>query len=410
MTPRNKKYTHWILFFVWPLGALMNAISNGRQPWAKNILWAFIIFFGFTFVIPNDGVDANRYRDNLVNMHSQRDLSWSGFIGLLYVEGTNFLDVFQPLITFFISRFTDSQRVLFSVFGLVFGFFYSRNLAMIMEQFKDRIPKKIWPLLILFAMLVAFWQINGFRFWTATHMLLYGGLLVILYKKPIGYLFIFLTPLMHFAFIFPALIFAFYLVAGDRTLIYFALFILSLFFIQLQVDSFLGYLPQLPSVYQAKVSDYTGDQYLSRVSISGTGMNWYVTFRGLAVRYMMYVFLVLVFVYRRKQIREYGLNSLFSFALLFISIANITKNIPSFGRYLLVSEMFIAVLMILFFYYNLGTRLMRYLYPAMLMVIGLYVIVEIRFGMDFMSLATLMANPFIAGFFTNEVPLIEFIK
>jgi hypothetical protein len=265
MNGQSKRSTHWILFFVWPLGALMTAMSNARKPWAKNIIWAFIIFFGFTFVIPNDGVDANRYRDNLVNMHSQRDLSWSGFVGLLYVEGTNFLDVFQPLITFFISRFTDNQRVLFSVFGLVFGFFYSRNLAMIMDQFKDRIPRKIWPLLLLFALLVAFWQINGFRFWTATHMLLYGGLLVIMYRKPLGYLFIFITPLMHFAFIFPALIFAFYAIAGDRTLIYFILFILSLFFIQLQVDSFLGYLPQLPSVYQAKVSDYTGDQYLSRV-------------------------------------------------------------------------------------------------------------------------------------------------
>jgi len=40
----------------------------------------------------------------------------------------------------------------------------------------------------------------------------------------------------------------------------------------------------------------------------------------------------------------------------------------------------------------------------------LYIIVKIRIGFDFLGLAAILANPFIAPFITNDIPLIELIK
>ena len=54
-----------ILFLIWPLLALALAFRNYRSSWAKNMLWAFVAFYGFCFAIgaENEGGDIVRYVD-----------------------------------------------------------------------------------------------------------------------------------------------------------------------------------------------------------------------------------------------------------------------------------------------------------------------------------------------------------
>ena len=56
----------WVLFILWPFYALVFAIKNYRHAFAKNIVWMFIVFYGYSMVIVGDlenGADATRYRD-----------------------------------------------------------------------------------------------------------------------------------------------------------------------------------------------------------------------------------------------------------------------------------------------------------------------------------------------------------
>jgi hypothetical protein len=43
------------------------------NPFAKNIIWLFVAFYGhFTMVISDEGMDANRYNDNLLPSHHRK--------------------------------------------------------------------------------------------------------------------------------------------------------------------------------------------------------------------------------------------------------------------------------------------------------------------------------------------------
>ena len=66
----EKKYSV-ILFLIWPFLALIYAAKNYKASWSKNIIWFFVIFYGFTLTIHNVGEeisDANRYRDKFIEM------------------------------------------------------------------------------------------------------------------------------------------------------------------------------------------------------------------------------------------------------------------------------------------------------------------------------------------------------
>jgi hypothetical protein len=52
-----------ILFLIWPFLAVASAFKNYSSGWGKNILWAFVAFYGFAFAIGAESAesDINRY-------------------------------------------------------------------------------------------------------------------------------------------------------------------------------------------------------------------------------------------------------------------------------------------------------------------------------------------------------------
>ena len=58
LTTKEANTNLWVIFFLWPVGALITSIKYYRQNWAKNGLWLFIVFFGFTFIV-QDGQDSS---------------------------------------------------------------------------------------------------------------------------------------------------------------------------------------------------------------------------------------------------------------------------------------------------------------------------------------------------------------
>jgi len=409
---KNTKEILGALFYLilWPFGALIYSLKNNKKVWAKNIFWIFCIFYGFTFIIYSPGVDAFRYTETLIRWSI---LSWSfnDFARELYSESSNFVDIFQPLLTFILSRFTDDPRILMAVFGLVFGFFYSRNLWYLFERIDGRKSFITMLFIITFCLLIPIWRINGFRFWTAAHIYLFGVFPFLLEGNKKKIWISALSLFVHFTFAVPVLILIIYSIFGNRFNIYFALFIISLLLKELDIDFIRYQFESLPGVFQEKSNRYLqGDPMVMQAEVLSVA-NWYIRYLSLIIKWISAIFIISLFLKSRKQISESKIiSNIFCFSMLFYSYANISALMPQGARFYSISNM-IVFFMLSYIVYKIelpafDKKLRIISSPFLILVI----IVYIRTGFDYTGLLTVIGNPIIALFSENNIPLINLIK
>jgi hypothetical protein len=413
-TVNTNKKNSITLFLIWPFFALWFALRNYRSIWAKDIIWFFVIFHGLTLTVHNVGEesnDANRYRNKFTDMAAQ-EISLENITSLFYDVESQQLDIVEPLLIFAVSRLTDNYHILFGVFGLFFGFFYSRNIWFLLDRGGSVLKKGNLPVILTFAFIIGYWQISGFRFWTAAHVFIYGMLhyLVEGNKKKIG--FVLLAALIHFSFFAPAVIVAIYVALGNRTKLYFALFLITFFVSELNVTQVGEILSaNLPEIFLPRVTSYTNEAYVEKLSDSTIALNWYVKVYNDALKWSVVAFLVFIYFFSQQFVNKYkGLSSLFCFALLFYSFANLFSQIPSGGRFLNITNMFgMACIFFLLQYAPRGKglqRLVRFAVPAL----ALFCIVSMRIGLDTMGFFSVFGNPILSLLIDVDITLIELVK
>lgn len=403
----------WLLFIVSPFLTLVLCLKNFRSSWFRNLVWIFTIFYGFTFVVYGDDSDAIRYRDALTGMH-QAQLSFKGIVELFYSDKTDnsFVDILQPTITFLVSLFTDNLHVLFSVFGLVFGFFYSRNIAYVLDFVKGKIKPVVLLLFIVFAFIHPIWDINGFRMWTAAHMFLYGVMPFLAERKKNRLWATALSIFMHFSFFFPLLILAIFMLAGTRRHIYFAFFIATFFIAQLDLSVVRTNLSEVaPELFQERVKVYTSEEYADDLVDEKAKVNWYILWYGRTLSWTVTLLLVMIYYRGRRFLLQHRqFNALFSFTLFFYGWANLAALMPSGGRFVSIVQMLAILCIIIYLHYSerekWAQRIVYFVSPFLF----LYLIVSIRIGFDSMSAATVFGNPLISFFTDENTALIDLIK
>ena len=95
-TTNRNSLTVTLLFLLSPFVALLVALKKYKASWAKNVVWFFVVFYGFTFVIVSDYVDSAGYRDHLIELHSV-DLNLRNFSQLFFQKNQNCQLLLQPL-------------------------------------------------------------------------------------------------------------------------------------------------------------------------------------------------------------------------------------------------------------------------------------------------------------------------
>lgn len=402
----------FFLFLLLPFAALLAALRSYKAVNAKNMVWLFIIFYGFTFVYSNQNMDSSRYANNLVDLYKLPVNSLGDFFTLLYSKEANYVDVLQPLITFLVSRVTDDARILFAIFGVFFGYFYSRNVWFLLSFVQTKVKKEALLFLVMAAFAISIWQMNGFRFWTAAHVFTYGFFLYISGNRVKGLWMSAASVLVHFSFVFPVALLLGYAIVGNRLIPYALLYFLSFFISQVTPTTFSGYAKSLPGVFQERTSRYTGKAYLKRLDQTAKKkINWYVDGRLIAIRYAInFLLIITLFKYRAYLYTRKVELSLICLALVVGSIVNLLSAVPSVHRFY-----FLFYLLIFSFFFLLvqGMRNKTFDWWAkgpVFVAILLFVIVEIRVGFDTMGIMTLVGNPFTAPFIQDESPLIDLIK
>lgn len=393
-----------MLFLVWPLLSVVSAFLNYKSSWGKNILWAFVAFYGFSFAIgaENSNSDIVRYAAHTEYLHT---IPMGLSEAIEYYRNSGQIDVISTFLSITISRFTANQTILTLIYGIIFGFFFSRNIWYVLE----RLEGKIKPItILLFACLflvVPIWNMNGFRFWTAAHIYIYG-LLPLLFEGKTNRVFItFLSIMMHYAYLVPVGVLMGYMVFGNRLTLYFMFFAATFFISEINLSSFNNIIENYaPEIVQERSSSYRLESKVETYREGeDSGTVWYVQWYGRALKWSVMGFLVVLYIKGRSFFEDkQGWLRLLCFTLLFYGVANLFSSLPSGGRYLSIANMMALALIILYIQNNKQEIVMErfawFATPALL----LYIIVAFRIGLYSMSATAILGNPVIAAFFMGE--------
>lgn len=406
----------WLLFyFIWPFGSFIASLRNYRFSWSKNIFWLFCIYFGFVFVVAEDkegSADSSRYAAQLEFMHSQ-SVNFDNLLRAIYNPLDGYTDIYQPTTTWLVSIFTDDPKWLFALFALIFGYFYSRNIWLLLENSKNRLTWFAFLIIMGFALVNPIWNINGVRMWTAAQIFIYGVLHYTLKRKKIkGLLWIASTALVHFSFLFPISIFAIYIVLPSYTLFFFLFFIITSFVNEINLFALRDSMSFLPAVFQPKVNTYTNVDYASSITEQATQYRWHVKFAQLSGRIVIYSWVIIMFFDQKKWIsKRHDIEGLFLMALFIGGWANIASLVPSGGRFLnLANLLFFASI---FVYLMSNSKQMNNIRPMILgtvLFLLFYLVFQFRVGFDYISYLIFIGNPVLAFFMDEQTPLIHFIK
>src|SRR6218665_493379 len=279
---KSNKGQFYLLFFVSPLISLINSFRFRENGVYKNILWLFVVFYGLTICFPRGDQSLDGYRRfKSFEMSSFRnDYSFSQFQSEFSDDDNTNTDFFEPLLVYAVSRFTSNPHIMFGVYGLIFGFFYSRNLSYVLDRVSQKNIAPLFLLLLALAILNPFWNLGGFRYCFATHLFLYSLLPYFFENKKKNLIWLFLTPFVHFSYLFAVLVFLVYWLAGNRMFIYFFYYIFCFFLGRIDIPFFTSILSFIPSTaIQEKGKAYTYDKYVDRVTdIKNISLNWYAIF------------------------------------------------------------------------------------------------------------------------------------
>ncbi|MEQ9100864.1 MAG: hypothetical protein RIF36_24345 [Imperialibacter sp.] len=403
---RREKDNALLFLLLNPFLGFVHAFKYNHEKWSVNAVWLFVIFYGFTMAKP-EGMDSSRYVQRLKN--SYYSSSWESFAGGFYTEEGAQVDLYEPTVIFLMSRFTDSGDLLFAVFGLVFGYFYSRNLWMVLRCVPGQMTTFLWIIFLSFALIIPFWHMNGVRMWTAAHVFAFGVLNHILYQKRNAFIFIALSVLFHFSFVIPVvLFFCFRFFRLGWPLLYYA-YIFSFAVSELNV----GALRELMLAYSPeflipRVQSYTGEVYIDKVNETMQGASFHIIYYRKVIVWTIVIFFSFIFFKRVKNLVTYPyLKDLFAISLIILSFGNIASLVPSGGRFLSIGQLFAFAFIFLYLKTAAPDKFRFWFRYASYPMLFLFLIVSLRISLETITVMSVLGNPVFALLIDLHIPIIS---
>lgn len=416
MNTRRSNLGVWVFFLFSPFLAVLYSFKNYKHSFAKNIIWAFTVFYGYTFVFFNDEMDSTRYKQWFLDNVSNK-LTFTDFLGTLFstdnvAKGIN-IDILEPVLSYVVSLFTNDYRFLFAAYGFIVGYFYSRNLWYVLQRIDFKLKPLLLPLVVAFALIAPIWDLNGFRFCAATHIFLYGALPYLFEGKKKGLIICLLSITVHFSFVFPAAILLIYMIVGNRFFIFYMLFISSMFVKEINIENLNQLIASnFPEVFQMRTSGYTSSERSQELKEEGNvGLNWYVRGHENVLKWLIIVFISIIFFRGKDFVQHHkDLLRLICFTLLLYACANVASLVPSGGRFIALSNLFALAFIILYVQNGPKETVITKLIPLAVPLLWLFIIVRMRMSLDTFGVSTVLGNPIVIMFFRGDTALINLIK
>lgn len=402
------KLSFLLVFFLNPFFATIKALRTLNE---KLIVLAVTLFMGFFGTTTFFYGDNYRYVENFLIMHRQI-MSWDNFTNTLY-NGDTSLDIAIPSISYFVSIFTGNEKVLFAIFGLIYGYFFSKNIIISLKisQYKESKSKLILFFLIIFSFIYPFWTgTNAVRFVIAFNIFIYFLYKYIENKKFKDFIFMCISVLFHFSFMTAILITVLYFFSNvkkrENFLILF--FIFSFLLTEIAFEPLKNFaLNYAPGFLQTKVEGYTSDTFIESMEDLQSEKTWHAMIYIEVFKITICILMLYICYYRKLLTEDLMFKKIFPITLFYFSIFNILSVLPDMDRFLRIAYM-LAIFCILIFITH-RKRLM--IFKFAFIPLTFWLIVMLRGGFDFVTVGTIVSNPVLAWYgFLDDVNLIMFIK
>ena len=318
------------LFILWPFLAFVTAIGNYSQKEARKVVYLFLVYYGLTFVIGDEGLDSFRYA---LTLRQNAELPFSEALNIIRGFNTSekSVDFVEPLISFIVSRFTTFHGVLFAAYAALFGFFYVKSISLLHDISEGNRGWNVTIFLAFFVTIIPITAINGVRMYTAAWIFFYGACHVILYRD-VRYLFVALcAPLVHFSYLSVCALLVIYYFVGNRNYLYLPLVVLSFFSPQLFSPIFQLAAARLGGAMEARYESYSSEGYIQFMRESAQSSSWFLGLSDDLLFYFILFAIVFIQISSGHFMKGKSERNLFSFTLLFLAFINFGKTIPTFG-------------------------------------------------------------------------------
>jgi hypothetical protein len=315
-----------ILFLFSPILSLLAGLLTLPSNTARLSIFLSCGWLGLAFRIPrNTFSDCLRYEQWLVEMHG-KSLSLKSLTSSFYTEGTRFWDIYQPLLTFAVSRFTDDANILFMFFGLVIGVFYGG----IIHEVARLLPERWHALEIVLLVSLAFTvnvasAINNVRMYTAMFVFAYGAITYWARNHRISIIYAICSPLIHFSFLIPVALLLFSNRLRVVTNVLYLIFVLSFFFAAIDPGILAGLLEKASFGLFKRVSPYLSEKSLFEENALLITANLWM---------QRVLILCVVTISFFSQSKTTFLNRATQFALLLMITINLLGKINQIDRFL----------------------------------------------------------------------------
>lgn len=407
ITEKTNVFWAYVLFFIWPIFAVVQSFRNLNKPYAKLIIISFFGLFGFTLIY--DMTDDSSRHEEQFRMICQKPFSdFFNVVSGLYSEEGRKPDFVMDLVAFIVSRFTENSHIFFLALGLMLGFVVMKNLTVLNRLYSQNKNSITLMFLIFFILLNNPGRILSVRHYVAMALYVYAVYQYFKENKSYYLILIATTVFIHFGFLMVVPLFFGFKIAGNRNKIYYVLIVLSFFFADITATLIRDFGVNLEGGMNSVVKGYTHQKYLAHVSDLQQQRN--MILNNFQRWTTLYMFVALVFHKIRYKVFDAVSERLYSFCLLFFAFVNFTVGMESIAnRFSIVFQ----VLCCYFFihYYSVNKIKVNLIFKfTTLAFLTLNLVILARLLIEFTNF--LMIVPFLpfALFMDSDVSILNMIK
>lgn len=376
-----------ILYIFFPFFAFLHSLKNFATKQSGIIFVLFSALYGYCFTFKITTADSFRTALGfyLTEPRLIADIVES------YSEG-GITDIFKPVTYSITKLFTDNPKILFALYGFLFGLFCYLSIKILVRERVGKNDLYLIVLMIMFFSVNSIVNINGIRFWLATWVFFYFCVQYFLYSNKMAIVGLFAVTLVHFAYlviiIYVVLLKKLYLSFFRRNplKVLFILFIISFFasFIlpESTIRNTIGEDVTEMAALNRKYSAYTdmsvsysrrGNDLYSQTNIAFTNYSQY------AAKTMAFILCIIIYRRFKNLAKSSTTTTLFILVLAFFSFSFLSSSLMhSGGRYLIMSWLFLLYL--LFRIYNQNReKIWQRCIIALLPTVALYYFILIVF-------------------------------
>lgn len=360
-----------IAFLAIPILGFIFAMKDLRDWKAVCIFTAFYAIYGYAFSFELQSADCFRIARNFYFGYWDISNVWDKF------DQGGSTDVYKEFIFAIVKQFTDNPKVLYSVFGLVMGFFACISIAQLYSIWKGKKTIFFYLIVFLFFLHLSFFNLVTTRWYTAASVFVFFGIKFIYFRKKWALIGICITPLIHFSFYFAiAVVLSYeYILKTSRFSKYcywfmVATFVLSLVRPQSLVDEVMGDEEDQMEMTSnrainrkvkgySKSTDNDGPKAEKKVSTYRAANNMFK--RATNLVYTFGLVLMSTLFYRKRKhkeiIQDNNHNQLLDFTFYFLGTCNFfSLFVGSAGRFRLLADLFMLLWLCAIFQQNMSVR------------------------------------------------------